>query len=97
MYRTFRYRLYPSKAQARVLVDTLDICHDLYNSLLHWHIHDCDHLGRAPTRFQQQAALPVWKKTHPEQKRVYSQALEDDRLCLSKIGAIKARLHDPAS
>ena len=141
MYRTSRYRLYPSKAQARVLADTLDTCRDLYNSLLHWRIHDCDRLGRAPTRFQQQAARPGWKKTHPELKRVHSQALqdvvhradrafqdffrrikagepaghpkrrdkgydsltytqsgfhlEDDRLCLSKIGAIKARLYRP--
>ena len=142
MYRTFRYWLYPSKAQARVLADTLDTCRDLYNSLLHWRICDYDCLGRALTRFQQQAALPGWKKTHPELKCVHSQALQDvvhrvdrsfqdffrrikvgelaghpkrrdkgydslaypqsgfhlegDRLCLSKIRAIKARLHRTA-
>ncbi len=77
MYRTFRYRLYPTKSQARILVDSLETCRDLYNSLLHWRIHDYDCLGRAPTRFEQQAALPGWKKTHPELKRVHSQALQD--------------------
>ena len=57
MYRTSRYRLYPSKAQARVLAGTLDTCRDLYNSLFHWRIHDYDCLGRSPTRFEQQAGL----------------------------------------
>jgi len=53
IYQTFRYRLYPTKAQARVLVDTPDTCHDLYNSLLHWRTYDYDCLGRSPTRFEQ--------------------------------------------
>ena len=57
IYQTFRYRLYPSKAQARVLAGTLDTCRDLYNSLFHWRIHDYDCLGRSPTRFEQQAGL----------------------------------------
>jgi len=143
IHKTFRYRLYPTKAQARVLADTLDTCRDLYNSLLHWRTHDYDCFRRSVTRFEQQAALPRWKKTHPELKRVHSQALQDvvhrmdrafqdffrrikggekpgypkrrtngydsftytqsgfrlegGRLCLSKIGAIKARLHRPLS
>ena len=57
IYQTFRYQLYPTNAQARVLADTLDTRHDLYNSLLHWHIYDYDCLGRSPTRFEQQAGL----------------------------------------
>ena len=35
IYRTFRCRLYPAKAQARVLADTLDTGRALYNSRLH--------------------------------------------------------------
>ena len=77
IYQTFRYRLYPTKAQVRVLADTLDTCRDLYNSLLHWRTYDYDCLGRSPTRFEQQAALPGWRKTHPELKRIHSQALQD--------------------
>ena len=141
IYQTFRYRLYPTRAQARVLADTLDTCRDLYNSLLHWRAYDYDCLGCSPTRFQQQAALPGWRRTHPELKRIHSQALqdvvhrvdrafqdffrrikagetaghpkrrvkgydsftytqsgfhlEDSKLCLSKIGAVNARLHRP--
>ena len=53
IYQTFRYQLYPTNAQARVLADTLDTRHDLYNSLFHWHIYDYDCLGRSPTRFEQ--------------------------------------------
>ena len=53
IYQTFRCRLYPTKAQASVLVDTPDTCHDLYNSLLHWRTYDYDCLGRSPTRFEQ--------------------------------------------
>lgn len=40
IYQTFRYRLYPTKAQARVLADTLYTRRDLYNSLLHWRTYD---------------------------------------------------------
>jgi len=77
IYQTFRYRLYPTKAQARVFADTLDTRRDLYNSLLHWRTYDYDCLGRLPARFEQQAALPCWCKTHPELKCIRSQALQD--------------------
>lgn len=39
MYWASRYRLYPTKSQARILADSLAACRDLYNSLLHWRIH----------------------------------------------------------
>lgn len=74
---TYRYRLYPTKAQATVLAATLETCRTLYNSLLHWRTHDYLCFGRSVTRFEQQAKLPVWKKAHPELKQVHSQALQD--------------------
>ncbi len=73
----YRYRLYPTKAQASALAETLETCRQVYNSLLNWRKHDYEMLGKSPSKFEQQAAFPRWKKDHAELLGVFSQVLQN--------------------
>ena len=73
----YRYRLYPTKAQETALAETLETCRQVYNSLLNWRKHDYEVLGKSPSRFEQQAAFPRWKKEYAELGGVYSQVLQN--------------------
>lgn len=73
----FRYRLYPTKAQASALAETLETCRLVYNSLLNWRKHDYEVSGKSPSKVEQQAAFPKWKRDHPELSGVYSQVLQN--------------------
>jgi putative transposase len=71
------YRLYPTKAQASALAETLDTCRQVYNSLLNWRKHDYEVLGKSPSKGEQQAAFPKWKQEHAELSGIYSQVLQN--------------------
>ncbi len=71
------YRLYPTKAQETALTQTLETCCQVYNSLLNWRKHDYEVLGKSPSKVEQQAAFPRWKKEHPELTDVFSQVLQN--------------------
>jgi putative transposase len=73
----YRYRLYPTKAQETALTGTLETCRQVYNSLLNWREHDYAVLGKSPSKFDQQAAFPLWKKDHAELSGVFSQVLQN--------------------
>jgi putative transposase len=64
-----RYRLYPPKQQSSLLLHNLDICRQLYNTLLSL---KNPHIGRK----QLQAMLPGMMKQHPELCDVYSKILQ---------------------
>jgi len=80
-----KLRLYPTKSQETHLRQTLSVCCDVYNSLLGWREFAWDTEQKSVSRYEQQAALPIWKKAidangdllHPELKGVYSQVLQD--------------------
>lgn len=75
--KTFKFRLYPSKAQITKLDNTLDLCRELYNGALHerrgaWK------LNRVGISYYDQAAqLPEIKYLRPDLNTVYSQVLQD--------------------
>ena len=73
----YRYRLYPTKAQASVLNRTLGVCRDIYNSLLNNRKFQYEVHGKSPSKYQQQALLPLWKKDHAELSDVFSQVLQN--------------------
>ena len=73
----YRYRLYPTKAQASALAEMLETCRLVYNSLVNWRKHDYEVLGKSPSKAEQQAAFPKWKKQHPELGGAYSQVLQN--------------------
>ncbi len=75
--RAFRYRLYPSRAQETLILDTLFLCSVLYNDLLEerrakWK------LQGVSVGFQEQCrSLPLRKAENPRLHSVYSQVLQD--------------------
>jgi putative transposase len=71
MQKTQRFRLYPTKNQEKVLIQSLEHCRYVYNTLLEW-------LNRQdkPDRYALQNRLPALKHEHPELQAVYSKALQ---------------------
>jgi putative transposase len=72
-----KLRLYPAKAQARKLNESLETCRQVYNSLVNDRKCQYELHGVSVSRFDQQAYLPIWKKSHPELGKVHSQVLQD--------------------
>ncbi len=71
MYRTYKFRLYPNKAEEERLLWTLEQCRCVYNTLLM----EMD-FQEKPNKAALQAMLPIWKERCPELKNVYSKALQ---------------------
>jgi putative transposase len=74
---TYKYRLYPTAAQETALHGMLATACEVYNSLVNWRKHDYEVLGKAPSCGEQEKALPLWKKAHPQLCEIYSQTLQD--------------------
>ena len=74
MQLTYRYRLYPSKAQERKLLMALDSCRWIYNHFLE-KLNRREN-GKIPRRYELQATLPRLKRERPELKQVHSKVLQ---------------------
>jgi putative transposase len=75
--KTFRFRIFPSKAQTTKLETTLDLCRDLFNASLQER-RDAYQLNRVSLNYYDQAnQLPEIKETNPEYKDVHSQISQD--------------------
>ncbi len=74
MQLTYRYRLYPSRAQEQKLLATLDQCRWLYNHFLE-RLNQKEN-GKTPSRYELQATLPKLKEGYPELKQVHSKVLQ---------------------
>ena len=74
---TFRFRIFPSKAQTTKLENTLDLCRDLYNASLQER-RDAYKLNRISLNYYTQAnQLKEIKETNSEYKDVHSQVCQD--------------------
>ena len=74
MQLTYRFRLYPSRAQKQKLLATLDRCRWLYNHFLE-KLNQKEN-GETPSRYKLQAKLPKLKREHLELKHVYPKVLQ---------------------
>jgi len=72
-----KYRVFPKHTQQRTLIETLAVCRDVYNSLVHERTVTYTVLGKSPTLYQQQKAMTAWKPSHPELATVHSQVLQN--------------------
>ncbi len=72
-----KIRLYPTRTQSRELEETLETCRLVYNSLVNDRKFQHETAQVSVGRYDQQAYLPVWKKSHAELGNVYSQVLQD--------------------
>jgi putative transposase len=82
--RTYKYRLYPTKAQKQLLADTLESCRVLYNCALEQRKIAFRQFKVSVRRLDQQAQLLEIKEYFPEYKSVYSQVLQEVILRVDK-------------
>ena len=85
MLKTFKYRLYPTKRQERVLQAQLEECRWLWNTLLAERKTAWEERQETVDYYDQKAELPVMKSgERPGLKNVHSQVLQDVPLRLKK-------------
>lgn len=77
MRKTFKYRIYPTKAQERVILETLEHCRFLYNRLLGERRESYEKFRHTLSAYTQINSFPVRKEAIPELKTVHSQVLQD--------------------
>lgn len=79
---TFRYRLYPTPAQQRAMLQTLRECRVLYNTLLAERRDTYEQTRDSPSWYTQECRLPGLKESNPALREVHSQVLQDVALRL---------------
>ncbi|WP_245575116.1 RNA-guided endonuclease InsQ/TnpB family protein [Meiothermus rufus] len=77
MRKAFKYRLYPTKPQARDLERTLFLCRQLYNAALQERRDAYRKAGVSLTYYQQKRSLPEIRTELLEYKGVHSQVLQN--------------------
>ncbi|MGQ9579308.1 MAG: RNA-guided endonuclease InsQ/TnpB family protein [Candidatus Aminicenantales bacterium] len=77
MKKTFKYRLYPTKAVSNSAVQILDLCRIVYNLCLEQRQHLWQYHRKSISCFDQVKQLPELKKAFPEFNKVPSQTLQD--------------------
>lgn len=77
MRKTFRYRLFPTPAQQRKMVQTLRECRGLYNTLLAERRDIYERTGKSPSLYSQQGRFPRIKEANPALREVHSQVLQN--------------------
>jgi putative transposase len=77
MRKAFKYRIYLTKGQRRLLDQQLETCRWVYNETLAEHKRAYEERGQSVRLYDTQAMLPVWKLTKPELKAIHSQVLQN--------------------
>jgi len=70
-------RLYPNRRQQRTLNETLAVCRQVYNSMVHERTVCYETQGKSPSMRDQQKEMTQWKKSHEELTTVHSQVLQN--------------------
>lgn len=82
--RNYKYRIYPTKKQVKILLQWLTLCRIYYNSALADRKNHYARNGKGLTRTKQQTTLKLDKGIHPELKEVHSQVLQEVLLRVEK-------------
>jgi putative transposase len=77
MIKTYKFRIYPSKAQVKKLEHTLDLCCELYNAGLQERRDAWKICRKSVSHYDQKNQLPEIKEIREDLKDVYSQVLCD--------------------
>ena len=77
MLRAFKYRLYPTKQQQRLLAQQLEECRWLYNLLLSEQRDAWEQRQESLRYYDQAMTLPILKATRPQLAQVNAQALQN--------------------
>jgi len=73
----FRYRLYPSKVQMKILDEELELCRIVYNQLLDHCKQQYKEKGKTPSQFDLNNLIIPLKQVRPEFSRIHSQVLKN--------------------
>jgi transposase len=85
MRKAYKYRLYPTRKQEKVLFWTLTRCRELYNAALSERRDSYKVTGRGVTYLEQKRDLPAIKaKLRQEYQQIHSQVLQDVLLRLER-------------
>jgi putative transposase len=74
--RTYKFRIYPTDAQATALDSTLELCRELYNAMLRQRIY-AFRSGKKVNYKSQQNEIPEIKNTFPEYHNIHSLVIQD--------------------
>jgi len=77
MQKTYKYRIYLTKGQRRLLEQQLELCRWVYNETLAERTRAYEERGERLRLYDTQALLPVWKVAKPALKGVHSQVLQN--------------------
>jgi len=77
MRKAMKYRLFPTKAQATLLDQTLDACRWVYNKTLEVRKTAWEQEQRSISYLETKRMLPVWKVEHPFLAVAHSQVLQN--------------------
>ena len=77
MRKSFKYRIYLSHGQRRILEQQLEECRWAYNELLAERTRAYEERGESLRLYDTQAMLPIWKLTRPALKLVHSLVLQN--------------------
>jgi len=75
--KQFKYRIYPTKKQTRLLNQTLEECRWLYNHLLEQRREAYTHESKMISCFEQQRTYAALKEQHPSLNIAHSQVLQN--------------------
>lgn len=76
MEYSYKFRLYPTKAQRNQIARNFGCCRYVYNHFLEQKQEQYKETGKAPTRFQQDKALTTMKQELPWLKEADSTSLQ---------------------
>jgi len=77
MRKTFKYRLFPTKAQVSALQKQLDCCRWVYNKTLEVRRDTWQNEQKSLSRYDTHNLLPLWKQQEEWLKEGHSQAMQD--------------------
>lgn len=77
MRLTYKFRLFPTKAQRTALQQSLDACRWVYNQTLEVRKTNWEQHKQSVSLYDTNKMLTQWKKEKPELKNAFSQALQD--------------------
>ena len=77
MRKAFKYRIYLTNGQRRILEQQLEECRFVYNATLAYRKHAYEQEQRTANWYETKRQLPIWKDARPALKRVHSQVLQN--------------------
>lgn len=77
MRKTFEYRIYPTKAQASLMLNMLEECHYVYNQTLAYRKDTWEQKQESISLYATNTLLPKWKQERTSLTIVYSQVLQN--------------------